>query len=43
MNDSPSNFRKKVHIPFMDIDDLAFNRQDPKYVASIKFYNFKQR
>ena len=43
MNDSPSSFRKKVHIPFMDIDDLPYNRQDPKYVASIskKIHYFK--
>jgi len=37
--ESPSRFnphnRKKVHIPFMDVDDLAYNRQDPKFVASI--------
>ena len=37
--ESPSSFnphnRKKVHIPFMDVDDLAYNRQDPKFVASI--------
>lgn len=37
--ESPSRFnehdRKKVHIPFMDVDDLSFNRQDPKFVASI--------
>ena len=28
--------RKKVHIPFCDVDDLAFrNRHDPNFVAKI--------
>ena len=28
--------RKKVHIPFCDVDDLAFrNRHDPTFVAKI--------
>jgi len=28
--------RKKIHIPFCDVDDLAFkNRHDPNFIASI--------
>ncbi len=32
----------KVHIPFCDVDDLAFkNRHDPNFIASISsFLNF---
>ena len=34
------NDRKKVHIPFMDVDDLAFKtRQDPGFIASISKAN----
>jgi len=30
----------KVHIPFCDVDDLAFrNRHDPNFVASISTYH----
>lgn len=35
MNDSPSNFRKKIHVPMTDIDDIPFNKQDPKFVAQM--------
>lgn len=35
ISDSPSNFRKKVPVSYMDVDDLPFNRQDPKFVATI--------
>lgn len=29
--------RKKMHIPFLDVDDLAFknNQHDPSFIASI--------
>lgn len=28
--------RKRVHIPFCDVDDLAFkNRHDPNFIANI--------
>jgi hypothetical protein len=38
MNDSPSNFRKKIHVPMTDIDDIPFNKQDPKFVAQMSIY-----
>lgn len=32
--------RKKIHIPFCDVDDLAFkNRHDPNFIASISKHN----
>ena len=32
--------RKKIHIPFCDVDDLAFkNRHDPTFIASISKQN----
>lgn len=31
--------KKNVHIPFLDVDDLAFkNRHDPNFVASISIF-----
>ena len=43
-NNNNNDQRKKVHIPFCDVDDLAFkNRHDPNFIASISklvFFNF---
>jgi hypothetical protein len=36
----PPSARQRVHIPFCDVDDLAFkNRHDPNFIAKISIKN----
>ena len=38
-NNEKNGTRKRVHIPFCDVDDLAFkNRHDPNFIANISNY-----
>jgi hypothetical protein len=40
-NNNITEKKKKIHIPFHDVDDLAFkNRHDPNFIASISKHNF---